>query len=249
MPDVIREDTAFLDRIHFYIPGWEIPKMQTAMFTSGYGFVVDYLAEALRQLRKRNYTELLDHHFSLGSQLKSRDVKAARKSVAGLIKLIYPHGEVSRDELRELLELALEGRRRVKEQLKKMGSFEFFQTSFSYIDKETGEERYVGVPEEGGRNMISADPLEPGSVYTASVDDEGKVGLYRLEVGCSGGTGNSGRAKAASPRKATSFPIRFYPSMRLWWTPWNSWSSSPNKSWSTVGYTRRRGQPRKRLKS
>lgn len=189
MPDVIREDTAFLDRIHFYIPGWEIPKMQTAMFTCGYGFIVDYLAEALRELRRRNFTEIIDHQFSLGAQLKSRDVKAVRKTVAGLVKLIHPHGEVSKDDLRELLELAMEGRRRVKEQLKKLGSFEFFQTSFSYIDKETGEERYVGVPEEGGRNVISSDPLEPGSVYAASVDDQGKVGLYRLEVGCSNGTG------------------------------------------------------------
>jgi ATP-dependent Lon protease len=189
MPDVIREDTAFLDRIHFYIPGWEIPKMQTAMFTRGYGFIVDYLAEALRELRRRNFTEIIDHEFSLGAQLKSRDVKAVRKSVAGLVKLLHPHGEVSKDDLRELLELAMEGRRRVKEQLKKLGSFEFFQTSFSYIDKETGEERYVGVPEEGGRNVISSDPLEPGSVYAASVDDQGKVGLYRLEVGCSNGTG------------------------------------------------------------
>jgi ATP-dependent Lon protease len=190
MPDVIREDTAFLDRIHFYNPGWEIPKMQTALFTSTSGFVVDYLAEALRELRRKNYTELIDRHFGLGPQLKSRDVKGVRKTVAGLVKLIHPHGEMSKEELRELLELAMEGRRRVKEQLKKMGSFEFFQTSFSYIDKETGEERYVGVPEEGGRNMISGDPLEPGSVYAASVDDQGKAGIYRLEVGCSGGTGN-----------------------------------------------------------
>lgn len=189
MPDVIREDTAFLDRLHFYIPGWELPKMQTEMFTSGYGFVVDYLAEALRQLRRRNYTEIIDRHFSLGSQLKSRDVKAVRKTVAGLVKLIYPDGQVEKDELRELLELAMEGRRRVKEQLKKLGSFEFFQTSFSYIDKETGEEQYVGVPEEGGRNAISSDPLAPGSVYAASVDREGRVGLYRIEVGCAGGTG------------------------------------------------------------
>ena len=189
MPDVIREDTAFLDRIHFYIPGWEIPKMQMAMFTNGYGFVVDYLAEALREMRRRNLTEIIDRDFSLGSQLKSRDVKAVRKTVAGLVKLIHPHGEVSQEELRELLELAMEGRRRVKEQLKKLGSFEFFQTSFSYIDKETGEERYVGVPEEGGRNVISSDPLEPGSVYAASVDDQGKVGLYRIEVGCAAGTG------------------------------------------------------------
>ncbi|MGC8731732.1 MAG: protease Lon-related BREX system protein BrxL [Halothiobacillaceae bacterium] len=189
MPDMIREDTAFLDRIYFYIPGWEIPKMQTSMFTSGYGFIVDYLAEALKELRRRNFTEIIDRDFSLGPQLKTRDVKAVRKTVAGLMKLLHPHGEVSKDDLRELLELAMEGRRRVKEQLKKLGSFEFFQTSFSYIDKETGEERYVGVPEEGGRNVISSDPLEPGSVYAASVDDQGKVGLYRLEVGCSNGTG------------------------------------------------------------
>jgi ATP-dependent Lon protease len=189
MPEVIREDTAFLDRIHFYIPGWEIPKMQMAMFSSSYGFVVDYLAEALRQMRRRNFTELIDRDFSLGAQLKSRDVKAVRKTVAGLVKLIHPHGEVTKEELRDLLELAMEGRRRVKEQLKKMGSFEFFQTSFSYIDKDSGEERYVGVPEEGGRNVISSDPLEPGSVYAASVDDHGKVGLYRIEVGCASGTG------------------------------------------------------------
>ncbi len=156
---------------------------------SGYGFVVDYLAEALREMRRRNFTEILDHEFSLGAQLKSRDVKAVRKSVAGLVKLIHPHGELSQDELRELLELAIEGRRRVKEQLKKMGSFEFFQTSFSYLEKNSGEERYVGVPEEGGRNVISSDPLEPGSVYAASVDDQGKVGLYRVEIGCASGTG------------------------------------------------------------
>ena len=189
MPDVIREDTAFLDRIHFYLPGWEMPKMQMAMFTPGYGFVVDYLAEALREMRRRNFTEVLDHDFSLGSQLKSRDVKAVRKTVAGLVKLIHPHGEFQREELRELLELAMEGRRRVKEQLKKMGSFEFFQTSFSYIEKDSGEERYVGVPEEGGRNAISSDPLEPGSVYATSVDEQGMVGLYRLEIGCASGTG------------------------------------------------------------
>jgi ATP-dependent Lon protease len=150
---------------------------------------VDYLAEALRELRRRNYTEMIDRYFGLGSQLKSRDVKAVRKTVAGLVKLIHPHGEVSKEELRELLELAMEGRRRVKEQLKKLGSFEFFQTSFSYIDKETGEERYVGVPEEGGRNVISSDPLEPGCVYAASVDEQGKVGLHRIEVGCAAGTG------------------------------------------------------------
>jgi ATP-dependent Lon protease len=189
LPDVIREDMAFLDRIHYYLPGWEVPKMMMSFFTDHYGFVVDYLAEALRVLRRHNFAELIDHHYSLGSHLNARDVKAVRKSVAGLVKLIYPDGECSKDELAELLEVALEGRRRVKEQLKKMGSFEYHQTSFSYIDAVTREERFVGVPEEGGRNLISTDPLAPGSVYAASVDDQGKVGLYRIEVGCAAGTG------------------------------------------------------------
>jgi len=189
MPDVIREDMAFLDRIHFYIPGWEIPKMRVEFFTDHYGFVVDYLAEALRELRKHNFTEVIDRHFSLGSHLNARDVKAVRKTVSGLVKLVYPHGEFTKEELAELVELGLEGRRRVKEQLKKMGSFEYHQTSFSYLDGETREERFVGVPEQGGRDMIATDPLAPGSVYAASVDDQGKVGLYRLEVGCSPGTG------------------------------------------------------------
>src|SRR6266851_2618048 len=189
LPVVIRDDMAFLDRLHFYLPGWEVPKMRMEYFTDHYGFVVDYLAEALRELRKHNFTEVIDRSFSMGSHLNARDVKAVRKTVSGLIKLIYPDGEVSREHMAELVDLALEGRRRVKEQLKKMGSFEYHQTSFSYIDNETYGERYVGVPEEGGRDVISLDPLAPGSVYTASVDDQGKVGLYRLEVGCSPGTG------------------------------------------------------------
>jgi ATP-dependent Lon protease len=189
MPDVIREDMAFLDRLHFYLPGWEVPKMRMEFFTNDYGFVVDYLAEALRELRRHNFTEIVDRYFSLGSHLNARDVKAVRKTVAGMIKLLHPTGEVSKDDLAEIVELAVEGRRRVKEQLKKMGSFEYHQTSFSYIDTETREERYVGVPEEGGRDLISTDPLAPGSVYAGSVDDQGRAGLYRLEVGSSPGTG------------------------------------------------------------
>src|SRR5260370_42678285 len=112
-PDVIREGMAFLDRIPFYIPGWEIPKMRVEFFTGHYGFVVDYLAEALRELRKHNFTEAVDRYFSFGTHLNARDVKAVRKTVSGLMKLLYPHGEVSKEELRELAELALEGRRRV----------------------------------------------------------------------------------------------------------------------------------------
>ena len=189
LPDIIREDMAFLDRIHYYLPGWDIPKMRNDFFTDHYGFVVDYLAEALRELRKYNYTEIVDRSFSLGSHLNARDVKAARKTISGMIKLVYPHGKFSKTELSELIGIALEGRRRVKEQLKKMGSFEYHQTSFSYIDNDTREEIYVGVPEEGGRNLISNDPLAPGSVYAASVDTSGKVGLYRLEVSLAPGSG------------------------------------------------------------
>ncbi len=189
MPDTIRDDMAFIDRLHFYLPGWEIPKMQNDLFTNHYGFVVDYLAEALRELRKHNFTEVIDRHFSMGAHLNARDRKAVRKTVSGLMKLLFPHGEVAQEELAELLELAIEGRRRVKEQLKKMGSFEYYQTSFSYTLQETGEEKFVGVPEQGGRNLISTDPLAPGTVYSAGVTSDGTVGLHRVEVSLSSGTG------------------------------------------------------------
>ena len=189
MPDIIRDDMAFIDRLHFYLPGWEIPKMRNELFTNHYGFVVDYLAEALRDMRKHNFTEIIDRHFSLGTHLNARDRKAVRKTVSGLMKILYPHGEVTRDELGEILELALEGRRRVKEQLKKMGSFEYYHTSFSYTLQETGEEKFVGVPEQGGRDLIPSEPLAPGTVYSAGVTSDGTVGLYRLEVSIATGTG------------------------------------------------------------
>lgn len=189
MPDVIRDDMAFIDRLHFYLPGWEIPKMRNEFFTDHYGFVVDYLAEALRDLRKHNFTEVIDRHFSLGAHLNARDRKAVRKTVSGLMKILYPDGVVTQDELAEILELAMEGRRRVKEQLKKMGSFEYYHTSFSYTLQETGEEKFVGVPEQGGRDLISPDPLPPGTVYTAGVTADGTVGLYRVEVSVSSGSG------------------------------------------------------------
>ena len=189
MPDVIRDDMAFIDRLHFFLPGWEVPVMYPELFTSHYGFVVDYFAEALRSLRKHNFTETLDKHFTLGSHLSTRDQKAVRKTVSGLMKVIYPHGEISKEELAELVEFAIEGRRRVKEQLKKMGSFEYYKTSFSYSDKETGEEKFVGVPEQGGRDLVAADPLAPGSVYAGTIGADGTVGLYRLEITMTTGTG------------------------------------------------------------
>ncbi len=189
MPDVIRDDMAFIDRLHFFLPGWEVPVMYPELFTGHYGFVVDYFAEALRSLRKHNFTETLDQHFTLGSHLSTRDQKAVRKTVSGLMKVIYPHGEVSKEELAELVEFAVEGRRRVKEQLKKMGSFEYYKTSFSYSDKETGDEKFVGVPEQGGRDLVAADPLAPGSVYAGTIGADGTVGLYRLEITMTTGTG------------------------------------------------------------
>jgi ATP-dependent Lon protease len=137
--------------------------------------VVDYLAEALREMRRHNFTEIIDRHFSLGAHLNARDRKAVRKTVSGLMKILFPHGEVSQADLAELLELALEGRRRVKEQLKKMGSFEYYHTSFSYTAQDTGEEKFVGVPERGGRDLISQDPAAPGTVYTAEVTADGTV--------------------------------------------------------------------------
>lgn len=189
LPNVIRDDMAFIDRLHFYLPGWEVPKMHNEHFTDHYGFVVDYLAEALRDLRKHNYTEIIDHNFALGSHLNARDRKAVRRTVSGLVKILHPHGQVSCEDMEELLQLALEGRRRVKEQLKKMGSFEYYQTSFSYQNSDTGEEKFVGVPEQGGKDLISPDPLAPGTVYSASVGGDGTVGMYRLEISLSSGTG------------------------------------------------------------
>jgi len=189
MPDIIRDDRAFIDRLHCYLPGWEVPNMRNEFFTDHYGFVIDYLAEALRDLRKLNYTELCDSHFGLGSHLNTRDRKAVRRTVSGLVKIIHPHGEPSKEDLEEILKLAIECRRRVKEQLKKMGSFEYSQTSFSYSDNDTGEEHFVGVPEQGGQDLIAAEPMAPGSVYTASVTGDGTVGLYRLEVSIAAGNG------------------------------------------------------------
>lgn len=190
LPEAMRDDMAFIDRLHFYLPGWEVPKMATDLLTEGYGFVVDYLAEALRELRRQNFTDAIDAHFSLGAHLNTRDAKAVRKTVSGLVKLLHPNREVTVEELRGYLEVALEGRRRVKEQLKKLGAFEYYQTSFSYLEHETMQEHFVGVPEAGGRNLISADPLPAGSVYVVTLTEEDKVALHRIEVGkIAGGSG------------------------------------------------------------
>jgi ATP-dependent Lon protease len=189
LPEVIRDDIAFLDRIHFYLPGWEIDKMKNEFLTDHYGLVIDYFAEAMKELRKNNFTEFIDTHYELGSHLNTRDVKAVRKAVSGLLKLIHPDGNFTKEELLEYLGLAIECRRRVKEQLKKMAPYEYSQTSFSIRDKDTLEESYVGIPEAGGQGLISSDPLPPGTVYTVAVNEQARVSVYRIEVNRFPGTG------------------------------------------------------------
>jgi len=183
-------DLAVIDRLHFYLPGWEIPKTSKDILTTHFGFVTDYLAEAFRVLRKQNRFDAVDSHFRFGSHVEGRDATAVRKTVSGLLKLLHPHGDVTVEELREYVELALESRRRIKEQLKKRGSFEFYKTSFSYLSTDgDSAEHVVGVPEQGGAGLISPDPLPPGTIYTAAMDDQARLSLYRLEVTLTAGTG------------------------------------------------------------
>jgi ATP-dependent Lon protease len=181
-------DLALIDRLHFYIPGWEIPKNSKDILTTRFGFVTDYLAEAFRSLRKQNRYDEAERTVRFGSHVEGRDASAARRTVSGYLKLLHPDGSYTPEELERYVEIALEGRRRVKEQLKKRGSFEFFKTSFSYIDA-SGAEHAVSVPEQGGSGAISQDPLPPGTVYTGAVDNDGNVALYRIEVTLTAGTG------------------------------------------------------------
>jgi len=181
-------DLAVIDRLHLYVPGWEIPKTSKDLLTTHYGFVTDYLAEAFRMLRRKNWFDTAEGYYRFGSHVEGRDASAVKRTVSGLLKLLHPDGRWTKAELSEYLELAMEGRRRVKEQLKKRGSFEFYKTSFSYIDKEDGTERVVSVPEQGGAGAISPDPLPPGNVYTVAADSESRVGLFRLEVAITAGT-------------------------------------------------------------
>lgn len=179
--DKICNDTAFLDRIGFFLPGWEIMKFAPANFTNHIGFSTDFFSEMLHHLRKDNYTNALDEFFSLGSQLRQRDTKPVRKTVSGLIKLMHPDGNFTKEDIRKYLTWAIEMRRRVKEQLKRIGGMEFWDTNFSYIDKESQEETFVPVPEERGSNLIEDAPLPPGTCYTATCDGD-KVSLIKVEV-------------------------------------------------------------------
>ncbi len=201
-PPEMGTDTAFLDRMHCYVPGWEIPKFRPEHFTDEYGFITDYLAEFIRELRKEQYGDALDQYFRLGKNLNQRDTIAVRKMVGGLVKLIYPDGAYTKQELEEILQLALEMRRRVKEQLKKLGGMEFYDVNFSYIDLEDLSEHYVSVPEQGGGNLIPEGLCNPGQVYTVSSGKSGMIGVFRLEGQMLPGSGKFERTGLGSDRDA-----------------------------------------------
>ena len=201
-PPEMGTDTAFLDRIHCYLPGWEIPKFRPEHFTDDYGFITDYLAEFIRELRKEQYGDALDKYFRLGTNLNQRDTIAVRKMVGGLLKLVYPDGEFSKEQLEEILKLALEMRRRVKEQLKKLGGMEFYDVNFSYIDKDSFEEYYVSVPEQGGGKLIPEGMSNPGQVSTVSQGKSGLIGVFRLESQMLPGNGKFERTGIGSEREA-----------------------------------------------
>lgn len=201
-PAEMGTDTAFLDRMHCYIPGWEITKFRPEHFTDDYGFITDYLAEFNRELRKEQYGDALDKYYHLGKNLNQRDTIAVRKMVGGFIKLIYPDGEFTKEHLEEILKLSLEMRRRVKEQLKKLGGMEFYDVNFSYIDNETFEEHYVSVPEQGSGKLIPDGICNPGQVYTVSQAKSGMIGVFRLESQMLPGNGKFERTGLGTDRES-----------------------------------------------
>ncbi|RKD27639.1 ATP-dependent Lon protease [Caminicella sporogenes DSM 14501] len=201
-PEAMAYDTAFFDRMHYYIPGWEIPKFRPEYFTDEYGFITDYLAEFFREMRKRSYTDAFDKYFKLGNNLNQRDVIAVRKTVSGLVKLIYPNGEFKKEDIEEILRYALVGRRRVKEQLKKIGGMEFYDVHFSYIDKESFNEEFVTVPEQGGGKLIPEGIGKPGHVYTVGHSHSGMIGVYKIETEVVNGSGKFERTGLGSNRDA-----------------------------------------------
>lgn len=201
-PPEMGQDTAFLDRMHCYIPGWEVPKFRPEHFTDDYGFITDYLAEFLRELRKEQFSDALDRFFRLGKNLNQRDTIAVRRIVSGMVKLLYPDGDFTKEQVEEILRFALEMRRRVKEQLKKLGGMEFYDVNFSYIDNESFEEKYVTVPEQGGGKLIPDGICNPGQVYTIAQGRSGMIGAFRLESQMLPGNGKFQRTGLGSDREA-----------------------------------------------
>ena len=206
-------DSAFFDRFHAYVPGWEIPKMRPEFFTNQYGLIVDYLAEWLREMRKRNFGDAINKYFKLGRDLNQRDTIAVKHTVSGLLKLLYPNEEYDKEAVRRCLEYALEARRRVKEQLKKIGGMEFFDVHFSYIDVETLEEKFISVLEQGGGSLIPDGPLNPGVMHTVATGSGGHLGLYRIETQVTSGNGTlktSGLGSNSSAKEAIKVGFDYF---------------------------------------
>jgi len=206
-------DSAFFDRFHAYIPGWEIPKMRPEFFTNRYGLIVDYLAEFFREMRKRSFADSIEKYFKLGNNLNQRDVIAVRKTVSGLMKLLYPHGQFNKEDVHQCLEYALQVRRRIKEQLKKIGGMEFYDVHFSYIDNETLEEHFVSVKEQGGGGLIPEGAAKPGFLYTIGLSNKGMPGLYRLELQVTKGSGKlatSGLWNSSSAKEQVKIAFDYF---------------------------------------
>ena len=201
-PESMGNDTAFLDRIHCYIPGWEIPKYRPEFFTNDYGFITDYFSEIMRELRKISYADAYAHYYRLGNNLNQRDVIAVKKTVSGMIKLIHPNGKFDKESVEEILRFALEMRRRVKEQQKKIGGMEFYDVNFAYIDNETFSEEYVPVPEQGGSKLIPEGMSKPGHVYTVGHNKSGMLGVYKMEMQMTAGNGKFEKTGLGTDREA-----------------------------------------------
>ena len=201
-PVAMAYDTAFLDRMHCYVPGWEIPKYRPDFFTDEYAFITDYLSEFMKEMRKEQFGDACDKFYKFGSNLNQRDVIAVRKMISGFTKLLYPDGVYNKEDMTEIMTISLELRRRVKEQLKKIGGMEFYDVNFSYIDNETFEEHFVPVPEQGGGKLIPEGMPNPGHVYTISRGKTGMVGVYRLETQVLPGNGKFVRTGLGSDRDA-----------------------------------------------
>jgi ATP-dependent Lon protease len=212
-PEEMNQDTAFFDRMHHYLPGWEIPKMRPEFFTDRYGFIVDYMAEFFREMRKRSFTDGIYKYFTLGNNLNQRDTIAVKKTFSGLMKLLYPNGKYTREEAREALEYALTGRRRVKEQLKKMGGMEFYDVQFSYIDNEDQQENYVSVPEMGGGKLIPEGLGKSGHIYGALPGSNGRFGIFKMELQTGKGTGKyemSGLGSSSTAKESVKIAFNYF---------------------------------------
>lgn len=213
LPDTIRHDMAFHDRWHAYLPGWEIPKMQPDYFTAHMGFIADYLAEIFhKELRRRNYTDAYDRWFGLGNHVEERDRKAVVRTVSGFVKLLHPDGKCTKEELQEYLTFAIELRRRVKEQLKRMGGIEYSKVNLSFLDKEAKSETFVTCKELGSTQIIPETATPPGDLFTVGFDSaEHRFSLYRIQITAAAGghrfnvVGTSGKGIRESARMAYDY--------------------------------------------